>query len=115
MAEVAAGLRPGTPDNLPLIGPTVVPGLHLATGHHRGGVLLAPLTADLCAEEPGEGDETGPGLSAICSPLRFREGGPGEHRSREDRSREQGPRGHDFREPPPREDRLREHTPQEYP
>jgi len=121
VAEVTAGMRPGTPDNLPLIGPTVVPGLHLATGHHRGGVLLAPLTADLCSEETGE---AGAGLSAICSPLRFREPGSqdhGENRSREDREHHLGEhrRKHDFREgdspePPPREPRLREHTPQEY-
>ncbi len=67
VSEVVAGLRPGTPDNLPLVGPTSVPGLSLATGHHRGGVLLAPLTADLCL---GEADGE---LSAICSPLRFQE------------------------------------------
>ncbi|GAA3086906.1 FAD-dependent oxidoreductase [Streptosporangium carneum] len=65
VADVVAGLRPGTPDNLPLVGPTSVPGLSLATGHHRGGVLLAPLTAELCL---GETDEE---LSTICSPLRF--------------------------------------------
>jgi glycine oxidase len=40
-----AGLRPGTPDNLPLIGPGAVEGLILATGHYRNGILLAPLTA----------------------------------------------------------------------
>ncbi len=40
-----AGLRPGTPDNLPLIGPGAVEGLLLATGHYRNGILLAPLTA----------------------------------------------------------------------
>jgi glycine oxidase len=40
-----AGLRPGTPDNRPLIGPTSVDGLVLATGHYRNGILLAPATA----------------------------------------------------------------------
>jgi glycine oxidase len=40
-----AGLRPGTPDNRPLIGPSPLDGLHLATGHYRNGILLAPLTA----------------------------------------------------------------------
>jgi glycine oxidase len=44
-----AGLRPGTPDNLPLIGPGAVEGLILATGHHRNGILLAPLTAEAVA------------------------------------------------------------------
>jgi glycine oxidase len=42
------GLRPGTPDNLPLIGPSPrLDGLIHATGHYRNGILLAPLTADL--------------------------------------------------------------------
>ena len=41
-----AGLRPGTPDNLPRIGPGAVEGLTLATGHYRNGILLAPLTAE---------------------------------------------------------------------
>jgi glycine oxidase len=47
--EFSAGLRPGTPDNLPAIGPGDVPGLHWAVGHRRGGVLLAPATAELVA------------------------------------------------------------------
>jgi glycine oxidase len=47
---MAAGLRPGTSDNLPLVGPGALEGLVLATGHYRNGVLLAPLTADLVAE-----------------------------------------------------------------
>ncbi|HEV7563271.1 MAG TPA: glycine oxidase ThiO [Solirubrobacterales bacterium] len=46
-----AGLRPGTPDNLPLIGPGAIDGLMLATGHFRNGVLLAPLTAERIASE----------------------------------------------------------------
>jgi glycine oxidase len=50
--ELLAGLRPGTPDNAPVLGATeALPGLHYATGHHRGGVLLAPVTADLVAAE----------------------------------------------------------------
>jgi glycine oxidase len=49
LAEAVAGLRPGTPDNAPVIGPSAMPGLVLATGHFRGGVLLAPVTADLVA------------------------------------------------------------------
>ena len=47
--EVRAGLRPGTPDNLPLVGPTALPGLVLATGHFRHGVLQAPLAAEAVA------------------------------------------------------------------
>ena len=48
---VAVGLRPGTPDNAPLIGPAPgVDGLVHATGHYRNGVLLTPITADLVTE-----------------------------------------------------------------
>jgi glycine oxidase len=47
LAEAVAGLRPGTPDNAPVLGPAGMPGLVLATGHFRAGVLLAPVTADL--------------------------------------------------------------------
>jgi glycine oxidase len=47
--DVIAGLRPGTPDNLPFVGPGAVDGLVLATGHYRNGILLAPLTADAVA------------------------------------------------------------------
>ncbi len=50
LVEAAAGLRPGTPDNAPVIGPSALPGLVLATGHYRNGVLLAPITADIIAE-----------------------------------------------------------------
>jgi glycine oxidase len=45
LIEATAGLRPGTPDNLPAIGPSGVEGLLWATGHYRNGILLAPLTA----------------------------------------------------------------------
>jgi glycine oxidase len=48
--EAIAGLRPGTPDNAPVIGPAGLPGLVLATGHFRGGVLLAPITAEVLAD-----------------------------------------------------------------
>ena len=48
---VRVGLRPGTPDDMPVIGPsTKLPGLFYATGHFRNGVLLAPLTAELVAD-----------------------------------------------------------------
>jgi glycine oxidase len=49
--ELCVGLRPGTPDNLPVIGAGALDGLIWATGHHRNGILLAPLTAELVAEE----------------------------------------------------------------
>ena len=45
--ETWAGLRPGTPDNLPILGPTGIDGLLIATGHYRNGILLAPITAKL--------------------------------------------------------------------
>jgi glycine oxidase len=47
LAEAVAGLRPGTPDNAPILGPAGLPGLVLATGHFRAGVLLAPVTAEI--------------------------------------------------------------------
>ena len=46
LTETGAGLRPGTPDNAPLIGPVGSDALVAATGHHRNGILLTPLTAD---------------------------------------------------------------------
>jgi len=50
LVESMAGLRPGTPDNLPLIGPGTLEGLVLASGHYRNGILLAPLTGEAVAE-----------------------------------------------------------------
>jgi glycine oxidase len=47
IVEEWSGLRPGTPDLLPIIGPTDIPGLWLATGHYRNGILLAPATANI--------------------------------------------------------------------
>lgn len=43
--DIVCRFRPGTPDNGPLIGPSSTPGLLVAGGHYRGGVLLAPITA----------------------------------------------------------------------
>jgi glycine oxidase len=45
-----AGLRPGTPDDLPIIGPTGIPRVFVATGHFRNGILLAPVTAQIMAD-----------------------------------------------------------------
>jgi glycine oxidase len=50
LADVRVGFRPATRDHLPLIGATRVPGLYVATGHFRHGVLLAPATATLLAD-----------------------------------------------------------------
>jgi glycine oxidase len=49
LLDAVAGLRPGTPDNLPFVGPGAIDGLLLATGHYRNGILLAPLTAEAIA------------------------------------------------------------------
>jgi glycine oxidase len=45
-----AGLRPGTPDDLPIIGPTDASHVFVATGHFRNGILLAPITAQIMAD-----------------------------------------------------------------
>jgi glycine oxidase len=45
-----AGLRPATPDGLPILGPTALEGYHLATGHFRNGILLTPLTGEWLTE-----------------------------------------------------------------
>jgi glycine oxidase len=50
LLDAIAGLRPGTPDNLPLVGPGAIDGLVLATGHFRNGILLAPLAAQAVAD-----------------------------------------------------------------
>lgn len=68
LEEAIAGLRPGTPDNGPLLG-RGEDGVVRAVGHHRNGILLAPLTAEaiaavLCGEEP-------PAEAAAFAPGRF--------------------------------------------
>jgi len=50
ITETCVGLRPGPPDNEPLLGPTRLRGLHLAVGHFRHGVLFTPATGDVMAE-----------------------------------------------------------------
>ncbi len=104
LCETTTGLRPGSPDNAPIIGSTGLPGLLVATGHFRNGILLAPITADevvrllavengtpgragfdrgtgdsgRAAEGPGgEADPTGPDFAPF-RPSRFgRRPGPG--------------------------------------
>jgi glycine oxidase len=51
LVDAMASLRPGTPDNLPLVGPSPLEGLHWATGHFRNGILLAPLAAARVVEQ----------------------------------------------------------------
>jgi glycine oxidase len=69
LAEAVAGLRPGTPDNAPVLGPSALPGLVLATGHFRAGVLLAPVTADVITEYLAT--RRLPELAAAFTPQRF--------------------------------------------
>jgi glycine oxidase len=64
-----AGLRPGTPDNLPILGETSAPGYFAATGHFRDGILLAPITAEVMAQLIS-GQKPAHDLSAF-SPARF--------------------------------------------
>ncbi len=69
LAEAVAGLRPGTPDNAPVLGPSALPGLVLATGHFRAGVLLAPVTADVITDYLAT--RRMPDLAAAFTPGRF--------------------------------------------
>ena len=50
IVESWAGLRPGTPDDLPVLGAAETPGVFVASGHFRNGILLAPVTARIMAE-----------------------------------------------------------------
>lgn len=67
--ETWSGLRPGTPDDLPILGPTDIAGLSIATGHYRNGILLAPVTARLMREWIVRGHTDFD--AAAFSPLRF--------------------------------------------
>ncbi|MCP9959304.1 MULTISPECIES: glycine oxidase ThiO [Streptomyces] len=69
LTETCAGLRPGSPDNAPLLGPSALPGLHLATGHHRNGVLLTPITGDVMAAVLTTGEL--PDSARAFTPARF--------------------------------------------
>jgi glycine oxidase len=69
LAETLARWRPGTPDNAPLLGASALPGLVVATGHYRNGVLLTPVTGDVIAELLASG--TLPALAAPFVPDRF--------------------------------------------
>ncbi len=50
IVETWWGYRPGTPDELPILGPSELENLAIATGHYRNGILLAPITAQLIAD-----------------------------------------------------------------
>lgn len=69
MVTARAGLRPGSPDDLPMIGRSPVGGLVVATGHHRNGILLTPVTADAVAAAVAGGPL--PDEVASCDPGRF--------------------------------------------
>jgi glycine oxidase len=69
------GFRPGTPDEAPLLGPSPVAGLWLATGHYRNGVLLAAITAELLADALLE--DTGAPILQEFSWRRFAAARPG--------------------------------------
>jgi glycine oxidase len=69
LTETRAGLRPGSPDNAPLLGPTRLPGLLLATGHYRNGVLLTPVTGDALAHALATGEL--PAEARPFTPARF--------------------------------------------
>jgi glycine oxidase len=69
LTETRAGLRPGSPDNAPLLGPTELTGLVLATGHYRNGVLLTPITGDAMAHVLTTGEL--PDVARPFTPRRF--------------------------------------------
>ena len=69
LVAVRAGLRPGSPDDLPMIGPSGVEGLVVATVHHRNGILLTPVTAEAVAALLTGGAV--PAEAAACDPRRF--------------------------------------------
>lgn len=67
--NAATGFRPGTPDNLPVIGRSAIDGLILATGHYRNGILLAPVSATVVSDLVTGSPVTGPARAA--DPARF--------------------------------------------
>lgn len=69
LVESSARLRPGTPDNLPVVGAGACQGLVWASGHYRNGILLAPLTAEAVVAAVTQG-EAAP-LGDAVAPARF--------------------------------------------
>lgn len=74
LAECTTGFRPGSPDNAPLLGATSLPGLVIATGHYRNGILLASITGEAVAELLATG--AAPDIITAFSPTRFQHGVP---------------------------------------
>jgi glycine oxidase len=72
LVESFAALRPGSPDNAPIIGRSEIDGLLVASGHYRNGILLAPITADLIAAIiEGSVSDSDQELLDVASPQRF--------------------------------------------
>ena len=69
LVEASAGLRPGSPDNMPMVGSAITPGLVMATGHYRNGVLLAPVTAEAIVALVEQGEV--PDWASPFAPGRF--------------------------------------------
>ncbi len=80
LVEAMAGLRPGTPDNLPLIGYGEIEGLVLACGHYRNGILLAPITGEAIATLLSGGAI--PDVLAAAEPLSSRFPGHTDYKAR---------------------------------
>ncbi|MCL4312629.1 MAG: glycine oxidase ThiO [Actinobacteria bacterium] len=71
LSETIAGLRPATPGNLPLLGASGIPGLTIATGHGRNGVLLTPLTAEVISDYLTKGELSW--VLEVCSTDRYKQ------------------------------------------
>ncbi len=69
--ELGAGLRPGTPDNGPILGHGALDGLVWATGHYRNGILLAPITGEIVSALLAGAQSPHSGLAASFAPGRF--------------------------------------------
>lgn len=103
LVDVTTRARPATPDHVPLVGPSGVPGLVLATGHHRNGVLQTPLTA--AALDAVYAGTPVPDAARACDPRRAGAGRPRpapgqEHRS-DDRSVHAHHHAHHHAQPQP--------------
>jgi glycine oxidase len=71
LVETLAALRPGSPDNAPIVGRGGADGLLVATGHFRHGILLAPITAELIAGLVARDEADLPAWAAAADPRRF--------------------------------------------
>jgi glycine oxidase len=80
--EMWVGFRPGSRDDAPILGPTPIEGLTVATGHHRNGILLAPLTIDMISRHMLTG-EVDPAIRAFGIGRFAREMRPAEHQQTE--------------------------------